>query len=223
MKRGIYLTQQWHFGSWLFEGWPQFPFFRQNLSALSRLSTASTECKEFNHKCQSVVQGIKKTKKLNCCCLCVLEGWQNCLKSRRKELFLPWQNKFPPPWQSSSRWRRRKESLCTSRTRCPEVTSILLHVWKLLPVSIQSESEIHIITWRSQLQDTNMRSKADAKNSYKWDKQLSVNNDFTCRYSFCHCFISGLERSALIANRLDIIELEIHNKLYMMYNCIYNI
>ena len=31
---------------------------------------------------------------------------------------------------------------------------------------------------------------------------------FTCRYSFCHCFISGLERSALIANRFDIMELK---------------
>ena len=88
MKRGINLTQQWHFGSWLFEGWPQFPFFRQNLSAQSRLSTASTECKEFNHKSQSVVQSIKKTKKLkrekHCCYLCVLEGWQKLHEKSKK-------------------------------------------------------------------------------------------------------------------------------------------
>ena len=175
MKRGINLTQQWHFGSWLFEGWPQFPFFRQNLSALSRLSTASTECKEFNHKSHSVVQSIKKTKKT--------ETWKALLLSLcawgvteitwkvEERSCLPWQNKFPPPWQSSSRWRRRKGSLCTSRNRCPEVTSILLHVWKLLPVSIQRKSEIHIITWWSQLQDEGKRRH---KNSWKWDKQNCV-------------------------------------------------
>ena len=114
--------------------------------------------------CSSKYQKDKKTETWKALLLSLCNwGVTKITWNVEKRSCLPWQSKFPPPWRSSSRWRRRKESLCTSRSRCPEVTSILLHVWKLLPVSIQRKSEIHIITWRSQLQDTNMRAKADTK------------------------------------------------------------